>query len=67
MALPAISTGIFGYPKPDGTAAIVDEVRSWLQAHPDSGLENIRFTAFDRLTAELFAAAIDNRATRRRA
>jgi len=58
IALPAISTGIFGYPKREGTAAIVEEARSWLDGHPDSSLTTARFTAFDELTAELFADAI---------
>ena len=58
IALPAISTGIFGYPKPEGTRIVVDEARSWLDEHPDSPLATVRFTAFDEPTAELFATAI---------
>ena len=60
ISLPAISTGIFGYPKREGTAAIVDEARRWLHAHPDSRIERLRFTAFDRETAGLFAAALQD-------
>jgi O-acetyl-ADP-ribose deacetylase (regulator of RNase III) len=63
VALPAISTGIFGYPKEEGTAAIVDEARSWLVAHRESTLERLRFTAFDEQTAGLFAAAVNALAT----
>jgi O-acetyl-ADP-ribose deacetylase (regulator of RNase III) len=59
IAVPAISTGIFGYPKEAGTRTIVDETRSWLRAHPGSKLETIRLTAFDRPTADLFAAALE--------
>lgn len=59
IALPAISTGIFGYPKHEGTAAIVEETRSWLASHPESPLMVVRFTAFDEPTASLFARAID--------
>jgi O-acetyl-ADP-ribose deacetylase (regulator of RNase III) len=58
IALPAISTGIFGYPKREGTAAIFEEARSWLDGQPDSSLKTVRFTAFDEPTAELFADAI---------
>ena len=58
IALPAISTGIFGYPKEEGTTTIVEKARSWLDDHPDSSLTTVRFTAFDELTAELFADAI---------
>jgi len=58
LALPAISTGIFGYPKHDGTRVIVDEVRRWLAEHPGTSLRDVRLTAFDVETATLFAAAI---------
>jgi O-acetyl-ADP-ribose deacetylase (regulator of RNase III) len=63
IALPAISTGIFGYPKREGTAVIIDESRTWLVAHPESSLEILRFTAFDEQTAGLFAAAVGALAT----
>jgi O-acetyl-ADP-ribose deacetylase (regulator of RNase III) len=63
MALPAISTGIFGYPKREGTATIVEEARLWLDCHPDSLLTTLRFTAFDGLTAELFAIEVRALAT----
>jgi len=58
IALPAISTGIFGYPKGQGTRVIVDELLAWLERHPEAPLELIRLAAFDRTTAELFAAAV---------
>jgi O-acetyl-ADP-ribose deacetylase (regulator of RNase III) len=58
LALPAISTGIFGYPKKEGTAVIVEETKSWLASHPHSSLEVVRFTAFDETTATLFAEAV---------
>jgi O-acetyl-ADP-ribose deacetylase (regulator of RNase III) len=63
VALPAISTGIFGYPKEEGTASIVDEARTWLIGHPESSLSTVRFTAFDEPTANLFAGAILSLAT----
>jgi O-acetyl-ADP-ribose deacetylase (regulator of RNase III) len=58
LALPAISTGIFGYPKREGTQVIVDEVCRWLTAHPQSTLRDVRLTAFDAKTATLFAATV---------
>jgi O-acetyl-ADP-ribose deacetylase (regulator of RNase III) len=58
VALPAISTGIFGYPKDEGTRTIVDELLDWLDHHPETTLESIRLTAFDQPTAELFAEAL---------
>jgi O-acetyl-ADP-ribose deacetylase (regulator of RNase III) len=58
VALPAISTGIFGYPKEDGIQIIVDEATRWLRSHPASPVSTLRFTAFDTPTAELFAAEL---------
>lgn len=63
IAMPAISTGIFGYPKQDGTATIVDESKSWILDHPDSPLRKLRFTAFDEETAGFFAFAVRALAT----
>jgi O-acetyl-ADP-ribose deacetylase (regulator of RNase III) len=61
IALPAISTGIFGYPKAAGTSTIVDELLSWLGSHPGAALKSVRLTAFDEQTARLFAAAVGDR------
>jgi O-acetyl-ADP-ribose deacetylase (regulator of RNase III) len=58
LALPAISTGIFGYPKAEGTKTIVNQVLSWLDANPESKLTRIRLAAFDTPTAKLFAEAL---------
>jgi O-acetyl-ADP-ribose deacetylase (regulator of RNase III) len=58
VALPAISTGIFGYPKPEGTRTIVDELVAWIDQHPDATLSRVRLVAFDRLTAGLLATAL---------
>jgi len=33
VAFPGISTGIYGYPKPDAAAIAVREVQQWLAAH----------------------------------
>jgi O-acetyl-ADP-ribose deacetylase (regulator of RNase III) len=60
VALPAISTGIFGYPKELGTRHIVEEAVAWLAAHPTAPIRLLRFTAFDQPTAELFAAALSS-------
>ena len=58
LALPAISTGIFGYPKAAGTRVIVDTVCRWLEEQTGDDLGEVRLTAFDRPTADLFAAAL---------
>lgn len=61
VALPAISTGIFGFPKKDGVRCIVDEARQWLREHPTAPVTALRFTAFDNLTAALFAAELSTK------
>ena len=58
ISLPAISTGIFGYPKREGTGVIVDEVVTGIQDHPARGIEELRLTAFDEPTVELFAHSL---------
>ncbi|WP_456420341.1 macro domain-containing protein [Thermovibrio sp.] len=58
VALPAISTGIFGYPKRKGVRVIVDEVVRYLKENPSTSLKEIHFTAIDRETAEFFKEAL---------
>jgi O-acetyl-ADP-ribose deacetylase (regulator of RNase III) len=48
MAFPAISTGVYGYPRERAAAIAVQEVR----AHADA-LEHVIFCCFDRPTADL--------------
>lgn len=64
IALPAISTGIFGYPKQDGVRCIVDEATRWVREHPETSITTLRFTAFDHSTADLFAGKLDTDASR---
>lgn len=58
VALPAISTGIFGYPKVDGTRVIVSEILTWLDRGSVAPFDVIHLTAFDAPTAQLFADAL---------
>ncbi len=60
IALPAISTGIFGYPKQAGVRTIVDELLRWLDDNPDTALRLVHLTAFDEPTAALFAQELQN-------
>ena len=55
LALPAISTGIFGFPLERGVQVILQAAVDYLAAHPESGLEEVRFTNIDEKTARLFA------------
>ena len=53
VALPAISTGIFGYPKEEGTRVILDEVLKFLK-EKETTLEEVRLTNIDEETSNLF-------------
>ncbi len=53
IAIPAISTGIFGYPKEEGTKVILDEVMRFLKER-DTTLEEVHLTNIDEETSNLF-------------
>jgi len=54
VSLPAISTGIFGFPKALGVQAILGAVQEFLDEHSDSSLTEVRLCNIDRATSELF-------------
>lgn len=60
IALPAISTGIFGFPKERAARVILNAVRGYFQRNPASGLELVRLTLFDGPTVEAFLKAWDS-------
>ena len=51
LAFPAISTGIYGYPKAAAAEVAVREARSHAAR---SGIERVEFVCFDEQTAELY-------------
>ena len=57
LAMPAISTGIFGYPKPEGCRVIVDEVAAHLRRAGGS-VTLVRLVAIDGETASHFRQAV---------
>jgi O-acetyl-ADP-ribose deacetylase len=54
MALPAISTGIFGFPKPRAAEVIYRAISNYFLERPDSSLRIIRLTLFDEPTISAF-------------
>jgi len=54
ISLPAISTGIFGFPKPLGVQVILGAVQEYLDEHSDSSLTEVRLCNIDRATSGLF-------------
>ncbi|MBT8207475.1 MAG: macro domain-containing protein [Acidimicrobiia bacterium] len=56
VAMPAISAGIYGYPRPEATRVIADAVVEWLR-EKDRTIE-IRLVGFDDAAAEDFNEAL---------
>jgi O-acetyl-ADP-ribose deacetylase (regulator of RNase III) len=56
VALPAISTGVYGYPIDLGARVAIDSTRSALEAHPE--VEEARFWLFDGRAYAAFEAAL---------
>lgn len=54
IALPAISTGIFGFPKDRGAAVILDAISGFCSQHPAASLEEIRITLIDEPSVRVF-------------
>jgi len=54
ISLPAISSGIFGFPKDRCAMILVNQAAEYLKNSPDSSLELVEFCVFDALTAEYF-------------
>ncbi|MBC7808654.1 MAG: macro domain-containing protein [Akkermansiaceae bacterium] len=54
VAFPAISSGIFGFPKDRCAAVMLGAVRDWANVHPDDNPCDIRFTIIDEETVRYF-------------
>jgi len=62
IALPAISTGIFGFPKELAAGIIFAEIGKFFAENKDSTLKLARLTLFDAPTVEAFLKVWDDRA-----
>ena len=56
VSLPAISSGIFGFPKPLCAEVMWTTVLDYLATHPDGSVREVSFCNLDRQTAEIFGA-----------
>jgi O-acetyl-ADP-ribose deacetylase (regulator of RNase III) len=54
IAIPAVSTGIFGFPKERGAQVIFQAIGDFADLHPESPLREIRVTILDDPTLEAF-------------
>jgi O-acetyl-ADP-ribose deacetylase (regulator of RNase III) len=61
LSLPAISTGIFGFPKGRGAQIIVRAVLDFFAAEPASSLAEVRITVVDAPTLKVFRAEFERR------
>ncbi len=57
IAFPAISTGIFGFPKARAAQILLTTIHAYLTDHPGSGLKLIRLVLFDQETLRVFLEA----------
>jgi putative ATPase len=53
IALPAISSGIFGFPKERCAAILIATALAFCEQYPDSALRAIRFTNIDSRTVSI--------------
>lgn len=54
IALPAISTGIFGFPKDRAARVMLEAIRDYFAEHPRSKLDQVRLTLYDQPTLTAF-------------
>lgn len=59
ISLPAISSGIFGFPKDRCAKILVGEAYNFLKNNKDSSLETVEFCVFDDLTMGYFKREFD--------
>jgi O-acetyl-ADP-ribose deacetylase (regulator of RNase III) len=61
LALPAISTGIFGYPADQAAETMLTAIDSYMASHPASSLQAINLVMVDERTLRAFADAFNAR------
>lgn len=54
IAFPAISTGIFGFPKERAAKIILNAIETYFEENTSSGVEVVKLVLFDQLTADTF-------------
>jgi O-acetyl-ADP-ribose deacetylase len=59
VALPAISTGIYGFPRERAARIILMTEIDWLSHHPHSGLTLVMNVLYDQTTCDLFSAELE--------
>jgi O-acetyl-ADP-ribose deacetylase (regulator of RNase III) len=62
VALCSVSTGVFGFPKPEAAAIALRTVAAWLRDHPNV-FSKVIFNVFSDENRETYAAALSGRMT----
>jgi O-acetyl-ADP-ribose deacetylase (regulator of RNase III) len=57
--VPAISAGIYGFPKDRCAKILVGETAAFLHGNPSTSLELVEFCIFDREAFEFFKSEFD--------
>ncbi len=60
LAMPAISAGVFGYPRTEATQVIAETVCRWFDEADVQFLREVRLVGFDRASASDFAKAVES-------
>ncbi|MGQ0849776.1 MAG: macro domain-containing protein [Actinomycetota bacterium] len=58
IAMPAISAGVFGYPRAEACRVIVDAVHQWLDRRPGL-ISEVRLVGYDQSAVDDFQAALE--------
>jgi putative ATPase len=61
LALPAISTGIFGFPKDRGARIILNALLEFLEGNEQTTLEELQIVLIDQPSIDIFAAEFGQR------
>ena len=61
ISMPAISTGIFGFPKDRAAHIIFSMIENYFAGNPSSGLRVVRLVLFDQATVDVFIHSWQNK------
>lgn len=61
ISMPAISSGIYGFPKERCAEILVQTALDFFEKYPDSTLKTVRFCNFDQLTVSIFENEFNKR------
>ncbi len=59
VGLPAISTGIFGFPVDRAAPILLSAIADFAASHPDGSLRHVELVLFDTQTVETFRTALE--------